>query len=267
MNENNEKNNGLQKSDLENSIPFLQKQKLQIEERINKYQFIWWAWILAFFIGGLLGYSFSALMMISYSPETYFEFIQRKIPYSMIGGLIGCFTYAYFTVMYSSLLRGKLRRLEIKLMQLGVEKLQEDTEENFFTTLVQINFRYLDRYYDQTQEQANKSFKLSCAASIVGFLIIISGIIMMFLDKISPAYITTGSGLISEFIAAIFFYLYNRTVLKMSQYHQKLVLTQNISLALKITEDMDSAEQNKSKAIIIDRLTTDINKYLSGIND
>ena len=56
----------------------------------------------------------------------------------------------------------------------------------------------------------------------------------------------------------------NRTVLKMSQYHQKLVITQNISLALKITEDMEDKDAKyESQLKIIDRITDDINKHLT----
>ena len=97
----------------------------------------------------------------------------------------------------------------------------------------------------------------------MGLLIIATGIIWMYIEQTKPAYVTTAAGVISEFIAAVFFYLYNRTVLKMSQYHQKLVITQNISLALKISEDMDKDKKAKVQEMIVDRLTSDINKYLS----
>jgi hypothetical protein len=86
---------------------------------------------------------------------------------------------------------------------------------------------------------------------------------MMFFEKTEPAYVTTGAGVISELIAALFFYLYNRTILKMSQYHHKLVITQNISLALKISEDMEGDNKSKIQEMLVDRLTMDTNKYLS----
>jgi hypothetical protein len=41
------------------------------------------------------------------------------------------------------------------------------------------------------------------------------------------------------------------------------VSTQNISLALKISEDMETENKAKVQEMIIDRLTADINKYLS----
>jgi hypothetical protein len=146
----------------------------------------------------------------------------------------------------------------------GAQHLKDNIEKDFFTKLVEINFKYLDQYYLQTQEQADKSFLISAFAACIGFIIIIIGIVMMSRNsqKLEPAYITTGAGVLSEFIASIFFYLYNRTVLKMSQYHQKLVITQNISLALKTADALQNSKE-KVLEMIIDRLTSDVNKYLT----
>ncbi|MDR8392866.1 hypothetical protein NC796_17045 [Aliifodinibius sp. S!AR15-10] len=148
-------------------------------------------------------------------------------------------------------------------LQNEAEKLQNELEDNFFTNLVKINFKYLDKYYLQTQVQANKSFILSAVAAILGFIIIITGIVLMFLDKTNPAYVTTGAGLLSEFIAAVFFYLYNKTIIKMGDYHQKLVITQNISLALKISESLPEDNQSKAQLEIIRALTDGVNMYLT----
>lgn len=136
-------------------------------------------------------------------------------------------------------------------------------EEDFFTKLVKINFRYIDQYYYQTQQQANKSFRLSAVAATVGFGIVIVGIVMMFWGIAQPAYVTTAVGLISEFVSAVFFYLYNRTILKMGEYHEKLVLTQNISVALKIAEGLPEKARIQSQQTLIERLTQDVNLYLS----
>jgi len=153
------------------------------------------------------------------------------------------------------------------LAELGLEELEEDNDVDFFTKLVQINFKYIDQYYLQTQEQADKSFRLASFASISGFIILLIGIFMLFTKSVDAAEVTTAAGLISQSISAIFFYLYNRTILKMSQYHQKLVLTQNVSLALKTTEKMNPDTKAKSLEMIIDRLTLDINKYLTDFKE
>lgn len=205
-------------------------------------------------------------LIIVFFPSNQFELtshtdFNKIYLFAIIGLILATSGIVYF--LAKNFLQDKLHNLDYQLIKLGAEELQEDIEENFFTKLVKINFKYLDQYYLQTQEQAKRSFWLASFASITGLIIVTVGITMMFLNKTEPAYVTTGAGLISEFIAAVFFYLYNQTVLKMSQYHQKLVITQNISLALKISEDMDNETKNKTQEMIVDRLTNDINKYLS----
>jgi phosphate/sulfate permease len=142
-------------------------------------------------------------------------------------------------------------------------ELHAKLEEDFFTKLVNINFKYIEKYYLQTQVQAEKSFRLTLFASVVGLGIICTGIGIMWRGKTTPGYVTTGAGLISEFIAAVFFYLYNRTILKMGQYHQKLVLTQNVSLALKIAEGLPDGEKAKAQAQLVEALSKDVNQLLS----
>lgn len=153
------------------------------------------------------------------------------------------------------------RKIKIKLLEIGAQELKDSIEKDFFTKLVEINFKYLDQYYLQTQEQADKSFWISAIAGIIGFCVMILGVILMFINptNFQPAYVTTASGVITEFIAAVFFYLYNKTILEMSKYHQKLVITQNISLALKTADALkDSKEQVLEKIIL--SLIADVNK-------
>lgn len=145
----------------------------------------------------------------------------------------------------------------------AAEKLQEDIEHDFFNNLVKINFKYIDKYYLQTQIQADKSFLMSAFAGFAGLAIIVVGIVMMYAGRTEPAYVTTAAGLISEFIAAVFFYLYNETVLRMAEYHRKLVLTQNVGLAMRIVQDMPGEAKLEAQRQLVDRLTSEINVLLA----
>ena len=84
----------------------------------------------------------------------------------------------------------------------------------------------------------------------------------MFFGKTTPAYVTTASGVITEFIASVFFYLYNKTVSSMSDYHNKLVLSQNVSIALKIAESISGESAEKVKNHIVEELVKDINEHI-----
>ena len=171
----------------------------------------------------------------------------------------------YFAVLFGKRLyfRFSQKSLESQLLSENASSLQETiNEENFFTNLVAINFKYIDKYYLQTQVQADKSFFLCMVAASVSLFIIVVGILLMFADRLAPAYLTTATGAFGEIIATVFFYLYNRTISEMGEYHQKLVLTQNISLAMKIAQSLPEAERARAQIGLIECLTKDINMYL-----
>jgi hypothetical protein len=171
----------------------------------------------------------------------------------------------YFAMLFGKRLHFRFwqKNLESQLLSENASSLQEAiNEENFFTNLVAINFKYIDKYYLQTQVQADKSFFLCMVAAAVSLLIIVIGILLMFSDKLAPAYLTTAAGAFGEIIATVFFYLYNRTISEMGEYHQKLVLTQNISLAMKLAQSLPDADRSKAQLGLIECLTKDINMYL-----
>jgi hypothetical protein len=187
------------------------------------------------------------------------------VPVIMLGVLLLGSVF-YFTVLFSRRLYRVAveKRLQSQELVANVNSLQETISEDFFTKLVRINFNYIDKYYLQTQVQADRSFMLCVAAAAVSLLIIVIGIVLMYIGyDVKPAYITTATGALGEIISAVFFYLYNRTILEMSDYHQKLVLTQNISLALKIADDLPAASQSDAKIELIKCLSKDINMYLT----
>jgi len=130
--------------------------------------------------------------------------------------------------------------------------------------LLSINFRYLEKYYRNTHDQASKSFTMSTVAAILGFILIVGGIGLAILnnDNHYLALMTSASGVITQFISAIFFYLHNKTVIKMAEYHQKLILTQNVSLALTVLESMEGVEKKDAQKEIVKSLTADVNKLL-----
>jgi hypothetical protein len=189
----------------------------------------------------------------------------ESLIFAAAGGLSGVIYYGIYYLI-KRWIWGQVakQQFETSLIQKSTEKLQDDLDKDFFTNLVKINFKYLDKYYLQTQLQAEKSFLLAAVAALVGLSIVVCGIVLMYMDKMNPAYLASGAGTLTELIAAIFFYLYNRTVLKMSEYHQKLVFTQNIALALRISEGLPKTDKVHSQLKLIASLTEGINEYLVG---
>lgn len=143
---------------------------------------------------------------------------------------------------------------------------KEQVEDDPFKNAIKTSYTYLDRYYDQTQQQAKSGFRITMGVALFGAGLICFGIWRLFSgdnETITPAYITCGSGVITEFISSIFFAMYNKTVTSMNSYHDKLVLSQNIAFALRVAGEMEGmGEKNKAKLAIINELVKDVNAQM-----
>jgi Cyanobacterial TRADD-N associated 2-Transmembrane domain len=115
----------------------------------------------------------------------------------------------------------------------------------YFDRLVNINVSNLEAYYTMVKVHTNNSFLASISAGCIGFLLIFTGLIVGFTglqNSQSIAFISAGSGVITEFISGVFFYLYNRTTRQLKEYHDSLVDVQNILLSFKIVQDTSDNE-------------------------
>lgn len=181
----------------------------------------------------------------------------------LFGGLVGTITSLYVSMLFE-MKEATLRR---KILEYEADNTQDEVTEDIFENSIKMSYKYLDQYYLQTREQAQRGFFVTVCVAVFGALLIFVGVVAMFLEKVQPSYITCASGVITEFIAAVFFYLYNKTVSSMSKYHNKLVLSQNISIALKIADSLPSDEKIKTKNLIVNELLKDINTYLVRSDD
>lgn len=192
------------------------------------------------------------------------EYLAIGIPIaSFIGVLIG---FIICVVIYMSYEMNE-NRLQLHIARYDVKSIQKNIDENdVFENSLKLSYKYLDQYYYQTREQAQKGFIVTVCVAIFGAILIFCGIIAMFIGKVKPSYLTCSSGIITEFIAAIFFYLYNKTISSMSRYHNKLVFSQNISIALKVADSLPEGEQSKTKNIIVSEFLKDINSNIATDN-
>lgn len=92
----------------------------------------------------------------------------------------------------------------------------------------------------------NTSFWTATAAGIVGFALVLGGVVIGLANPPNSALlasITSASGVITGFIAAVFFCLYNRSVVQLKEYHDSLLTVQNVLLAFKIVSDTSDATE------------------------
>ena len=79
---------------------------------------------------------------------------------------------------------------------------------SYFDRLVNINVSNLEAYYAMVKSHTNNSFLASVTVGCVGFVLIITSLFVGFsgLDNANViAYISAGSGVITEFISGVFF--------------------------------------------------------------
>lgn len=96
------------------------------------------------------------------------------------------------------------------------------------------------------KQHAGLSFKTAVAAGVLGFLLIACGLFFGFMSggkgylsgSNALGYMATASGLITEFIAGIFFVLYSKTVRQLKSYHDSLLEVQRVLLSLKLLESV-----------------------------
>lgn len=148
--------------------------------------------------------------------------------------------------------RSEVEKLEvIKRIYLGFPEPSESKPE-YFDSLVKINVENLAAYYSLVKTHTSQSFKVSLTISVFGFILIVSGLIIGFKypDKII-GYVSAGSGVLTEFISSVLFYLYNKTIRQLKEYHDSLINVQNVLLSFKLIE---STTDEKAKADMVTKM-------------
>ena len=124
--------------------------------------------------------------------------------------------------------------------------------ETYFDSLVNINVNNLREYYGMVKSHTNKSFWIALMLTITGFLLIIGGISLIFFEVVDQniSIIITISGVITEFISAASFYLYNSTVRQLKDYFDSLVHVQKVLLSFKVIEDAKGTSQESKEMMM-----------------
>lgn len=121
-----------------------------------------------------------------------------------------------------------------------VKNIQEQSDYDVFKLLYK-NVRESTEYYIISKRQANKSFTLAIISCFLGVTIYICGfIIVAILDK-DIAIFTTIAGTVVELIAGLSFWVYNKCIKQLNEYHRRLNSTEkyltSIQMADKMSED------------------------------
>lgn len=237
---------------IENEVEYKKAQgKLKALQRMRS-----WKIMLLFFVFFTLCLSFSFFFFFFDLYSFNFKTVSLSI---MAGGLLSIFIIVYFRIIIELTENG----LRNKIIQYEAENIKKEMDEDIFENSIRMSYKYLDQYYLQTKEQAQNGFLATLLVAGFGAVLIIGGVFAMFLGHIEPSYITCAAGVIIEFVSAVFFYLYSKTVSSMGKYHNKLVLSHNLSTALKVAESLPDDQQISAKNLIVTELLKDINSHMA----
>lgn len=162
---------------------------------------------------------------------------------------------ALFSILFDS--KEKTLELEKKNLEEKMKRINGVDELNHFDRLVRINVNNLEEYYELVKKSNSNSFWTALIMSIIGVGIIIFGVIKGINNQGDFNSLAVASGLIVEIISGLLFYLYNRTIIQLKDYHDSLINVQNVLLAFKVIEQIDD-ENKKSEVLkqMIDGLIT-----------
>lgn len=114
----------------------------------------------------------------------------------------------------------------------------------------------LSRFYDLALSQAQRSFRWALAAAVVGLVFFMVAILFSLTSSAGSdtAMVTLIGGAMIEFISAINFYLYNKTLSQLTLFQGRLETTQRFLLANSLTESLSDEFRDKVRARLITQL-------------
>ena len=147
------------------------------------------------------------------------------------------------------------------------EKLERAEGQDVYKYVLLINISALEGYVAQARLQAQQSFNLSKFVAIAGFFIVALAIGLSVYFTISgnknlnAAYLAGVAGVLTEFIAGVFFYLYSKTLTQINLFHDKLVDMQKTALVY-ISETEKSNKVSKAESLEVTVVQPETNKQI-----
>lgn len=142
-----------------------------------------------------------------------------------------------------------------------VKNIQEQPDYDVFKLLYK-NVRESTEYYIISKRQANKSFTLAIISCFLGVIIYICGfVIVAILDK-DIAIFTTIAGTVVELIAGLSFWVYNKCIKQLNEYHKRLNSTEKYLTSIQMADKMsENGREEMYKWLIQNVMLLDLDYY------
>ena len=159
---------------------------------------------------------------------------------------------SYFPNIYNKMsVSDKLAVLADKRTKIE-DKIKEGNNGNV-QEIIKLNLNQLDEYYTINKSQNKSSYGFSVFMIIVGFLLVITTVIIFFMysEKYTIAVITGLAGLISGFIGATSLSLFKESTEHLDDFIKRLTYLQKVMLAIDLAEKLPDEKRDAQISNII----------------
>lgn len=142
-----------------------------------------------------------------------------------------------------------------------LKDIQNQSDYDVFKLLYK-NVRESTEYYIISKRQANKSFTLAIISCILGVLIYICGFVIVSAFDKDIIIFTTIAGSVVELITGLSFWVYNKCIKQLSEYHKRLSSTEKYLTSIQMADKMsDSKKEEMYKWLIQNVILLDLDYY------
>lgn len=153
--------------------------------------------------------------------------------------------------------------IELENLSKEREEIKKRLDESNVFKIIQLNLNQTTEYYTINKSHARSSFGTSVLAIITGLITILTGIWLYYFKSepsIEISIITTASGTLIEFIGALYFHIYNKSIKQLNFFYEKLEKMQDTMLAIELCNGIQDVNkklelQEKIVTALLNRTT------------
>lgn len=136
------------------------------------------------------------------------------------------------------------------------DKIDAQKDNPHIQDIIQLNLSQLNEYYTINKSQSKSAYNFSFFMIFVGFLLIVSAIILGFAvhSQISITLIVGIAGLLSEFIGATALNLYKESNKHVNDFLERLTYLQKVMLAIELVDRVSENKKEEQLSNIISSL-------------
>jgi hypothetical protein len=122
---------------------------------------------------------------------------------------------------------------------------------------VRLNLEQLKGSIEQARNESSQFFKLTLIFAGLGFLVVVSGVVLLLAHQVAGATVTSISGIIPELTAVLFFRKDKELRIAVGKYNQHLLDSQHILTMIDVAETIQNVQERDSlkRQIIVNALS------------